>query len=297
MKTVSIAFLAALALQACASSQPTPQLVDARMAYARAQGSQANVVVPDRVLTAKQALDDAEEAHADAPGSFREANLAYIAERKALLAMAHAGIQMAERDRVSAEELHKERQQELRERAEKSLENTQDNLHSARQQIADQGSELVEKQRALTKAEQRAAAALASLEEVAKVKAESRGMVITLDGAVLFTTGKSELLPISREKLAHVAKALQELEDDQRVVVEGHTDSRGTDELNQALSQARADAVRSYLIEEGVDADMITAVGRGETQPLATNDTPEGRANNRRVEVIIKPSDKVAARQ
>jgi OOP family OmpA-OmpF porin len=71
-------------------------------------------------------------------------------------------------------------------------------------------------------------------------------------------------------------------------VVEGHTDSNGNDASNQKLSQDRAESVRAYLVQRGVKSERITAVGKGESTPVATNDTTEGRANNRRVEIIVQ---------
>src|SRR5690606_13296155 len=113
---------------------------------------------------------------------------------------------------------------------------------------------------------------------------------ITLNGAVLFETDKSELLPTAKTRLDEVATALQDLRPGQTIVVEGHTDSVGADDYNMKLSQSRADSVRSYLVSRGVPTNIISAVGRGETTPVAQNTTPEGRANNRRVEIVISPA-------
>jgi OOP family OmpA-OmpF porin len=73
-------------------------------------------------------------------------------------------------------------------------------------------------------------------------------------------------------------------------VVQGYTDSRGSDALNQDLSQRRAEAVRAYLVRRGVPSDRITAQGMGASNPIADNDTAEGRADNRRVELVVQPS-------
>jgi outer membrane protein OmpA-like peptidoglycan-associated protein len=78
-----------------------------------------------------------------------------------------------------------------------------------------------------------------------------------------------------------------------QVIIKGHTDAEGTDSLNQRLSEQRADRVRQFLISEGVNGARISAIGFGETLPLATNNTPEGRAQNRRVEVEIRPDREV----
>ena len=114
-------------------------------------------------------------------------------------------------------------------------------------------------------------------------------MVITLNGSVLFTSAKWELLPAAQLKLNDVAKALTEQDPDSKMVVEGHTDSQGMAASNQELSQKRAQAVRDYLVSRGIAADRITAEGFGSTRGVAGNDTAEGRANNRRVEIVVKP--------
>ena len=73
------------------------------------------------------------------------------------------------------------------------------------------------------------------------------------------------------------------------LIVEGHTDSQGSESYNQGLSQRRADTVRNYIVQQGYPADRIRAVGMGEGNPIANNASPEGRSNNRRVEIIIGP--------
>jgi outer membrane protein OmpA-like peptidoglycan-associated protein len=139
-------------------------------------------------------------------------------------------------------------------------------------------------------AEKKAAAAQADLARIAAVKQESRGMVITLSGAVLFTSGQSALLPGAMAKLSEVADALVKNNPDSKIVVEGHTDSQGRPQDNEELSLARAQSVRDYLVSHGIAADRITAQGLGSTRPVATNKTAEGRADNRRVEIIVQPA-------
>ena len=126
-----------------------------------------------------------------------------------------------------------------------------------------------------------------SLNKIAQVKEEARGMVITLSGQVLFVTGKSELLPAAQDQLDQVAKALKDQGDIKPMVVEGYTDSVGSDTSNLKLSRDRADAVRSYLVSKGIPSDKISSVGKGKANPVASNDTADGRANNRRVEIVI----------
>jgi outer membrane protein OmpA-like peptidoglycan-associated protein len=128
------------------------------------------------------------------------------------------------------------------------------------------------------------------LVEIAKVKEEQSRMVITLNGSVLFKTGESNLMPTAQRKLDQVAAVLKEHED-KYITIEGHTDSRGDTSDNMALSRARATSVMTYLVSQGVPQDRVKAIGAGESQPIATNDTPEGRANNRRVEIILSENE------
>ncbi len=115
-------------------------------------------------------------------------------------------------------------------------------------------------------------------------------MVITLSGSVLFASAQWELLPEAQVKLGDVAKALSERDPDSKMVVEGYTDSQGTPSFNLDLSQKRADAVRTYLVSRGIAGDGVTAQGFGLGRPVADNGSAEGRANNRRVEIVVQPS-------
>ena len=293
----------------CADTGPTPELVDARRAYDEARQSEAANYSPDKLLSAKQALEKAESAHADDAGSFEERSLAYIAQRKAQYAAVYGLYEKDRRDQTEAQQAYRDKQDSLRKSAvqqatdaQKSLAATWDNLSNARKEIAAQQTqiqksrvELDAEKAARTKAEQSAAAAMASLSKIAQVKEEQRGVVITLDGQVLFVTAKAELLPIAKDRLNEVAKSLKELDDDKLVSIEGFTDSRGSDDTNMKLSQDRANAVRDYLTSQGVKAEKLRAIGRGEANPVASNETAEGRANNRRVEIVIQSSAQAAA--
>ena len=103
---------------------------------------------------------------------------------------------------------------------------------------------------------------------------------------VPFDIGSAMLKPGAREKLAKISGIVM-AHPGLTLQIEGHTDSVGTDEFNQELSGRRADGVRDYLAEEGVPVSGMTARGFGKTQPVATNDTPEGRQRNRRVELVV----------
>ena len=273
--------VAVSALIACETPPPSDELVAARQTYQEAANSNAAELVPDQLLSAKQALDQAETAHEEDALSSQERSLAYVAQRKAQLAMALAGQAAAKRDMAAANREYEQLQDELRKKA-------TDDLAKARSDLALQGDTLAQERAARIAAEKKYMAAMKSLEEIARVKEEQRGMVITLSGEVLFVTGKADLLPIAREKLTKVAEVLQQQDPSKRIVVEGHTDSRGSEQMNLALSQRRADVVRSFLVSQGVEASRITAVGKGESSPVASNTTADGRANNRRVEIVVK---------
>ncbi len=119
---------------------------------------------------------------------------------------------------------------------------------------------------------------------------KNRGVVITLSGAVLFSTGKSELMPIAKEKLNEVYKVLKD-QGHPKLRIEGHTDSVGSAEENRKLSLARAESVKAHFVSQGYPADRIKTVGKGPDSPVADNGSAEGRANNRRVEIIVNPKD------
>jgi outer membrane protein OmpA-like peptidoglycan-associated protein len=127
------------------------------------------------------------------------------------------------------------------------------------------------------------------------VREEARGIVITLSGSVLFAAGQHSLLPLAKEKLRGVAQALLE-QGDSTVTVEAHTDSVGPSGRNHELSLLRAQEVRGFLVSQGIPIANIRATGLGEERPVASNDTAEGRATNRRVEIVVNPKNKTKSR-
>jgi outer membrane protein OmpA-like peptidoglycan-associated protein len=129
----------------------------------------------------------------------------------------------------------------------------------------------------------------ADLARLASVKQEDRGTVITLSGSVLFASNKFALLPAAQAKLGQIAEALLKGDPDATFVVEGHTDSQGKAAANQELSVNRANSVREYLVSHGIAADRITSRATAPTAPIADNKSAENRANNRRVEIVVKP--------
>jgi outer membrane protein OmpA-like peptidoglycan-associated protein len=168
------------------------------------------------------------------------------------------------------------------------LQDTQTALASSQQHLAKTQDQLDREKTSRAEAEKKAAQALADLQRIASVKQETRGMVITLSGSVLFETNKSALLPDATMKLNDVAEALTKGNPDANITIEGHTDSQGSRDHNMQLGQQRAESVKAQLVSHGVAADRIKAVGVGPDRPIADNKSAEGRANNRRVEIIIE---------
>lgn len=294
-------------LSGCAAVAPA-QLVEARDAYATSSNGLAAKMTPTELYDAKKVLDQANKEF-DAKGdTLAVRDYAYIAKRKIELADVKA------RTEVDRQMIAEAVKQGVVMR-DNQVKNTQVALANTREQLKDernantvattelraantaQGKELektaaqleTEKQARMT-AEAKLAGAMKDLATIAAIREEARGLVITLSGSVLFASNKYVLLETAKTKLDQVAEALKAQSDDKRMIVEGHTDSQGSDAINQPLSLNRANSVRDYLVTCGVDATKISAVGMGSSRPLLDNKNPENRANNRRVEIIIQPA-------
>jgi outer membrane protein OmpA-like peptidoglycan-associated protein len=269
----------------CGSTLPPKELVDARAAYQSAAKGPAAQQSPAELHVAKQSLDQAERSFNDDGDSPATKDYAYIAIRKAQLADASARAALAQKEKEAAERDLNNLTGEALRKAQGELASTKSNLEKTTEQLAAE-------KRAREEAEKRAAQAMADLQKIASVKQESRGMVITLSGSVLFPTNESTLLPAAIIKLNEVADALIKGNPDANITIEGHTDSQGQRQYNMDLSQKRAESVKSQLVSRGVAADRIKTVGVGPDRPVADNKTAEGRANNRRVEIIVEPTKK-----
>jgi outer membrane protein OmpA-like peptidoglycan-associated protein len=292
MKRISNSVLPLVALSllaaACGSAPPPKELLDARAAYTRASEGLARELAPAQLDLGKQALDAAERAYEDEGDDPVTKDLSYVALRRIEIAEAEAAREQAVRDIAKADKEFKESQLDALDKTKAELERERQTKAELEREKQKTAAELEAERKARAEAEKKAAAAMESLAEIAKVKEESRGMVITLSGSVLFATGKYTLLPIARTKLDEVAKALLD-QSYKSIVVEGHTDSQGSASKNEVLSQQRADTVRAHLVSRGIPADKITAIGLGSSRPVADNSTAEGRANNRRVEIVVQP--------
>jgi outer membrane protein OmpA-like peptidoglycan-associated protein len=122
--------------------------------------------------------------------------------------------------------------------------------------------------------------------EGAKVERVGEGIQITFDSAILFEFGKADLSAQAKTNLNNLAASLKEYPNTE-ILIAGHTDSVGSEEFNQKLSEQRANTAATYLLEQDITADRMSVIGHGESQPVASNDSDMGRAQNRRVEVAI----------
>ncbi|MGA7616342.1 MAG: OmpA family protein [Thermoanaerobaculia bacterium] len=158
---------------------------------------------------------------------------------------------------------------------------TQAQLEQTRQQLAArEAADQAQKQK-LDQMQQ-------AFSEIAKTREDQRGLIVTIPG-IFFETGKSALAPGAKDVLRKIAAQLKE---NPKLVIqiEGHTDSVGSADYNQQLSEARADAVRDFLTSQGVAPAEMSTVGKGESEPVASNATSAGRQQNRRVELVITTS-------
>jgi outer membrane protein OmpA-like peptidoglycan-associated protein len=251
-------------LISCSASAPPQELVDARQSYLKASQGQAVQLVPADLHKAETALAAAEKSFQNEPDSYMTRDLAYIADRKAKMA---EGLASSAVEKAATEKANKD----YNLAQEKIIKSAKDEMEAAKKEAKLKADQLAE---ALTK--------LAA-------KEDERGLVVTLSGSVLFASNQSVLMPAAQNKLNEVADALLATKE-RKLTIEGHTDSQGSTTYNKNLAQERADAVRSYIVSRGYPSEMVFAQGIGEGTPIADNTTPEGRANNRRVEIVISKS-------
>jgi len=271
-KPVFITLASPLLLSLGCATAPPPELGDARQAYQRVSTGSAAQVAPAAVHQAKTSLDRAEKSFDDDSDSAQTRSLAYVAHRKALLAETVARSKSAKQETKNAQDKYQQEQSQIAQADKKELRQT-------RVQLADS-------QRQVAASERKAKAANDALAKLGEVKEEQRGLVITLSGSVLFASNRAVLLPAAQSRLNQVAEALMTTQE-RHLTIEGHTDSQGSAGHNLELSQQRAEAVRSHLISRGYPAERIEALGVGKDRPIADNASAEGRANNRRVEIIV----------
>ncbi|HTM43795.1 MAG TPA: OmpA family protein [Polyangiaceae bacterium] len=299
MKSIkSIGFFIALTnvmgAMACAPDRPPQDLVSARFAYSRASHGPAASLNPSDMDTARKQLDVAEASFTKDGDTRNTRDQAYLALRKTELAEVVARTRQTDQSKDATVDAMHANEKKTVASTSAELARTRTQLLATGAAYNAQGAALQDEKTRREDAEKRALQAAADLAKFASVKQETRGMVITLSGSVLFASAKSDLLPAAQLKLNEVATALIKEDPLSNIVVEGHTDSQGSAPFNQDLSQRRAQAVRDYLVSRGMASDRITAQGFGLTRPVAENTSAEGRANNRRVEIVVQPSTTVA---
>jgi outer membrane protein OmpA-like peptidoglycan-associated protein len=283
--TLAITVVCASILSSCAATVPI-ELVNAREAYRQASVGPAAEVALAELHVASQALAEAERSFQQDPNSFQTRDLAYVAERKSELATATASITYQQRNENQAKLDYQATQGKIVTATKQDLAETRSALTASQHEGAMTAGQLSTEQIARAAAEKRAADAQAALAKFGSVKEDPRGMIITLSGSVLFASNQAVLLPEARTRLDQVVAVLLTTRE-RNIVIEGHTDSQGTEAHNQDLSQRRTNAVRDYIVTKGYEADRVQAHGLGEGHPIADNMGAEGRANNRRVEIVI----------
>jgi outer membrane protein OmpA-like peptidoglycan-associated protein len=248
----------------------------------------------------------AAKAQSDAERQRLEAEARARVERERLEAV----LAQREQDRLAAEEREKaltaqldaehqkaaeqQRQAEL-DRLKTELEAERKSAEDARRAAADERRNLEtlrkREEERKAEAEQRATTQSDLLERLQRIerstRQETRGIVLTLPGSVYFATGRSDVLPGVRDRVAEIGKALANVPD-RHILIEGHTDSTGQANFNLRLSELRAESIKAVLVAGGVSPDRIEIHGYGATKPVADNTTPSGRAQNRRVEIIVQ---------
>ncbi|MBK8171410.1 MAG: OmpA family protein [Sandaracinaceae bacterium] len=278
---------------ACGAAHPSIEIANARTALVAAQQSPEGRRVPAELLVAQRSIEAAERAQEDEPDSSEVTDLVYIADRQTRIAVAH-GRRMVLAEQVETNQAAYQHDLETTNRSTRDqLENTEAALSATGTQVANanvalaqQGAALETERAARVDAERRASEAMTRLQALASVREQNNETVITILGALLFRSGGSQMLSGANDRLMAVASVLTE-QPTRNVTITGYTDSTGSAASNETLSLARAEGVRSFLISHGVSPERVRAVGRGPSDPVADNGTSEGRANNRRVEIVL----------
>jgi outer membrane protein OmpA-like peptidoglycan-associated protein len=293
-RTLIATAVAAALVAGCASTPKAPagsEEVRAKLVTLQNDAKLATRA-PVAIKDAVTAVERAEIVQKDAELT---AHRVYIADRKVDTARAEAETKVAEDERVKLSQRSEKARLDARTR-EAELAKTQAMMAQA--ETADQKAAALQ---ARTDADTALLAASASKDQAAELerqlailqaKPTDRGLVLTL-GDTLFATGDSVLMAGAGANLDKVSTFLAQYPD-RTASIEGFTDSMGSEDYNQALSQRRADSVKQYLVGRGVSSERLNTAGRGESAPVAGNESAAGRQQNRRVEVLIsepKPAD------
>lgn len=286
-KSLITTAVACALLAACAAAPVKPDgAAEARAKLTQLQSDQ-NLAsrVPLAMKDAETAVRTAEQPQ---PDKELAAHRVYLADRKVETARAQAETSLAEDQRATLSAQRESARLDARTRE----------ADAAKGQVATARAEGAEQKMAADRARSDAdAATLAAASsdqqaaelqrqiDVLQAKPSDRGLVLTL-GDVLFTSGGADLKPGATGNLNKLVAFLNSYPE-RTVAIQGYTDSVGSEDYNQGLSERRADSVKSYLTGQGIGSIRLSASGRGESDPVAGNDSAAGRQQNRRVEVII----------
>jgi len=299
----AVAAAVAFALAAC-SSQPVQNdtLESARTAVQQVESSpDAGKYAAAEVAAAHEALIEADRLAAKNKKDKAIQEQAYVAQRHADIAGQQIAKGQAEAKTAAAEAERQKvtlqaREQEAntaRAQAEASKLQADASKQQADSARLSAEAERLQAQTAAEAAQRNAADLEAKLKEL-QAKQTERGIVLTL-GDVLFDSGQASLKPGAASTIDRLSNFLAS-QPDRSLIIEGHTDSMGSDSFNQQLSESRAESVKAALVAKGIASERIVAVGKGEAAPVAGNDTSAGRQQNRRVEIVISNPAKVADR-
>jgi outer membrane protein OmpA-like peptidoglycan-associated protein len=306
-----------MAASGCGAAVSPAELKEARAVFQNAAAGPAGEVAPHELASARDALVKAEAAWEEDAADWRVRDLGYAAQREAEIATAEASITMSEENRAQAQrrldsafaqmrQRRRERMEALPHQVEAKVEAARHEAAALVQAVRQMNREkfTVEKWAKLTVEEKLAAeraariaaeaevdaqAALARLSDIARLHEEEQGTVATISSDVLFAFNEATLLPDALTKLMPLVDALKDT--GREAVIEGHTDWIGTEDYNRRLSFRRAAAVRDFLVQHGIPAARLQVLGIGIANPVGDNHTEEGRALNRRVDIIIlKPA-------
>ena len=280
MKKAIVAGIASCVLAACASvPQRSDQVEQARIAIdTLSQSPFAQQAAGRDLEAARRSLQQAQVAQQQNQPPEVVDHLGYLALRHAEAGEARVAEAQARQQVTRGQE---DRNRILLESRTREAQSAQAQAQSAQAQAEIAKNEAQAAQAQLASAQQQ----LADLQ----AKKTDRGMVVTL-GDVLFDTGQATLKPGADLVLGRLATYLS-ANPHTKIMIEGHTDSRGSDEYNEALSERRAQAVADALATRGIAQDNLRTRGRGKAFPVASNDTPEGRQQNRRVEIVFSDND------
>ncbi len=277
VKTLAVIMISGGLLAGC-GGVPEKEIIlkDARTAYAEAKGNSHTTNV-EAMYDAELALKKAESA----VNAEEMTHLAYLAEKQSRIAVA-----VAERKAADAQ-----RDEQVQEKSHVLIDAREQQVAAKSRELATKSRELEITALQMRRSQNQLLSEQARTQQLQKQLADlkgkqtARGLVVTL-GDVLFETAKAELLPGTQRHIESVSAFLKQ-NPNRRVLIEGHTDNRGSETYNLGLSERRANSVRFALMQRGIASNRMLAKGFGKSRPMASNSSEIGRQQNRRVEITI----------